>query len=299
MRLDRLLGITMALLMKRRVTAKELAARFEVSVRTIYRDIELINQSGIPVTSFSGSDGGFELMSGFFLTKQHFSLDDFSVIYNLLKGMEDVAGGQKFTSLVHKLSTIQPALLNRKRQENIIFDVSASEKEKEVIRPVLQAIDQSRRIDFGYTNAFGQLSERKIEPFHLLWERGIWYLEGYCLLRKDKRCFRVSRINNLKILEGTFSPRTEYNRPNYVQEMQGTQVHLRFDLKVQERVMEQFQGEFTRSGDFIDVQTIFYTRDYAISVILSYGSKVEIVSPDELKDDFIQQLEEIRKIYSH
>jgi predicted DNA-binding transcriptional regulator YafY len=298
MRLDRLLGITMALLMKKRVTARELASRFEVSVRTIYRDIELINQSGIPVTSFSGSDGGFELMSGFFLTKQHFSLDDFSVIYNLLKGMEGVAGGQKFTSLVHKLSAIQPALLNRKRQENIIFDLSASEKEKEVIHPVLQAIDQSKRIDFGYTNAFGQTSERKIEPFHLLWERGIWYLEGYCLLRKDKRCFRVSRIGNLKVLEETFSPRAEDNRPRYAQENQGTQVHLRFDLKVQERVMEQFQGEFTLCGDFIDVQTIFYSRDYAIPVILSYGSKVEIVSPDELKDDFIQQLEEIRKIYS-
>lgn len=92
MKLDRMLGITMELLAKRRVTATELAARFEVSIRTIYRDVDLINQAGIPVASFTGTDGGFELMNGFFLTKQHFSVDDFSVIYNLLKGMKGAMG---------------------------------------------------------------------------------------------------------------------------------------------------------------------------------------------------------------
>ncbi|WP_353625960.1 HTH domain-containing protein [Bacillus sp. JCM 19041] len=86
MKLARLLGITMELLTKRRVTATDLAARFEVSIRTIYRDIELINQAGVPVASFSGADGGFELMNGFFLTKQTFSLDDLLLIYSLLKG---------------------------------------------------------------------------------------------------------------------------------------------------------------------------------------------------------------------
>lgn len=81
MRLDRLLGITLELLAKKRVTAATLAAKFEVSVRTVYRDVELINQAGIPVASFTGADGGFELMDGFYLTRQHFSVDDLSVIY--------------------------------------------------------------------------------------------------------------------------------------------------------------------------------------------------------------------------
>ena len=76
MKLDRLLGITMELLTKR-VTATALAARYEVSVRTIYRDVDLINQAGIPIASYPGADGGFELMSGFYLTRQHFSVDDF------------------------------------------------------------------------------------------------------------------------------------------------------------------------------------------------------------------------------
>ncbi|MBD1379455.1 helix-turn-helix transcriptional regulator [Metabacillus arenae] len=295
MKLDRLLGITMALLTKKKVTASELASRFEVSIRTIYRDIELINQSGIPVSSFSGKDGGFKIMSGFFLTKQHFSIDDFSMIYNLLKGGEGAVGGTKFTSLINKLSTLQPALLNEERQDKMIFDISASKGEKEIVLPLLEAIDQSKRITCTYTNASGQVSERKIEPLNLLWERGIWYLDGYCLFRKDKRYFRVSRMADLEVSKEQFSPRAEYKRP--VQEQEGTNTHLRFDLTAQPRVFEQFPGEFTHHGDFIDVQTTFYSREYAVSVILSFGAKVEILSPDDLKKDLIEKINEIRKIY--
>lgn len=296
MKLDRLLGITMELMTKKRVTAKELASRFEVSVRTIYRDIDWINQSGIPVVSFSGADGGFELMSGYFLTKQHFSIDDFSIIYNLLKSVESTVSGPKFTNLINKLGSLQPALLNGERQDKIIFGISASEKEKEMVIPLMEAVDKSKRISLTYTNAGNQVSERKIEPLNLLWERGAWYLDGYCLSKKDKRYFRVSRIANLEVLEEPFIPKVEHKRP--VQEQkQGTNTHLRFDLTAQTRVFEQFPEEFIHHRDFIDVQTIFYSRDYAISVILSYGAKVKIISPDDLKDDLSQTINDIQKPY--
>ncbi|QQK75444.1 YafY family transcriptional regulator [Salicibibacter cibarius] len=296
MKLDRLLGITMELLTKKRVTATELASRFEVSIRTIYRDIELINQSGIPVASFSGTDGGFEIMDGFFLSKQHFSIDDFSVIYSLLEGMEGAVGGKTFTSLVNKLSSLQPALLDEGLQKKIVFDMSTSEAEKEVLPSLLAAIDQSRRIAFTYINASGQVSERKMEPLNLLWEKGTWYLDGYCLLRKDNRLFRCSRMTKLEVFDETFSPRSESKSPIHAPE-QGTNVHLRFDLTAQPRVFEQFPGEYIFHGDFVDVQTIFYSKEYALSVILSYGTMVEILSPDELKQDLIDKLKEIRKIY--
>jgi predicted DNA-binding transcriptional regulator YafY len=296
MKLDRLLGITMELMTKKRVTATELASRFEVSVRTIYRDIDSINQSGIPVVSFSGTDGGFELMSGFFLAKQHFSIDDFSMIYSLLQSADRAVDGPNFKSLINKLGTLQPALLNEKRQNKMIFDISASEDEKEIILPLMKAIDQSKRIFLNYTNAYGQVSERRIEPLNLLWARGVWYLDGYCLSRKDKRYFRVSRMANLEVLDEPFHPKAEYKRPVQEQE-QGINAHLRFDLTAQPRVFEQFPGEFTIQGDFIEVKTIFYSREYAVSVILSYGSKVEILSPDELKNDLIQEVNKIGKIY--
>ena len=201
-----MLGITMELLTKRRVTATELAVRFEVSIRTIYRDVDLINQSGIPVASFTGTDGGFELMNGFFLTKQHFSVDDFSVIYNLLKGMEGAMGGQS-TSLMHKLSSLQPALLNGGIHDKIIFDMSTSESEKAIVHQLLHAINRTRVIAFSYTSATGTSSQRNVEPIKLYWERGAWYLEGYCLSHQAKRFFRVSRITELEMLDDHYHPR--------------------------------------------------------------------------------------------
>lgn len=290
MRLDRLLGITMTLLTKKRVTATELASRYEVSVRTIYRDIDLISQSGIPVASFSGTDGGFELLSGYFLIKQHFTIEDFSMIYHLLKGVEGAVGGTKYTTLLNKLSTLQPALLNSERQDKITFDISASDEQKAIILPLLEAIDQLNRVVFTYTNASGQVSERKVEPLNLLWEQGSWYMDGYCLSRKDMRLFRVSRIDNLNVLEEYFHRRSEYKRPK---QEGGIDVHLRFDLTACPRVFEQFPGEFTNQGSFIDVQTIFYSSEYAVSVILSYGKKVEIISPDYLKDELLQQINHV------
>ncbi|GAB2539776.1 helix-turn-helix transcriptional regulator [Gracilibacillus alcaliphilus] len=296
MKLDRLLGITMELLTKKRVTATELASRFEVSIRTIYRDIELINQSGIPIASFSGTDGGFEIMKGFFLSKQHFSIDDFSVIYSLLEGMEGAVGGTTFTSLVNKLSSLQPALLDEGLKKKIVFDTSTSEEEKEVLPLLLEAIDQSRRVGFTYINAYGQVSERKIEPLNLLWEGGTWYLEGYCLLRKANRYFRISRITNLDLLEETFIPGAK-TISSIDKQAGGINVHLRFDLTAQPRVFEQFPGECTYYGNFVDVKTVFYSNEYALSVILSYGTKVEILSPDGLKQDLIEKINEIRKMY--
>lgn len=111
MRLDRLLGMTLELMAKQRVTAAQLADKFEVSARTVYRDIELIGQAGIPVVSFSGADGGFELAGGSFVTRQHFSVDDLTVVYSLLKAMEGAMGGA-VASPMRKPESLRPELAN-------------------------------------------------------------------------------------------------------------------------------------------------------------------------------------------
>lgn len=295
MKLDRMLGITMELLTRRRVTAAELAAKFEVSVRTIYRDVEMINQSGIPVASFTGADGGFELMNGYFLAKQHFSVDDLSVIYNLLKGMEGAMGGYS-AKLSSKLSSLQPALAHGGSPDKIIFDMSASASEKAIVHPLLEAIHRSRTVAFSYMDAAGAMSQRKAEPVKLYWERGTWYLEAYCLTRQAMRFFRISRMAGLNATDEAFIPRAEI-RASEEEEPQGMEVRLRFDLTAQPRVFEQFPGQCVYRDDHIEVNALFYSREYAVSAILSYGSKVRILSPDRLKDDLLKTIERIRKLY--
>ncbi|GBF75678.1 transcriptional regulator [Paenibacillus sp. 598K] len=295
-RLDRLLGITLELMAKKRVTATALADKFEVSVRTVYRDVELINQAGIPVASFTGADGGFELMNGFFLTRQYFSVDDLSVIYSLLKAMEETMGGA-VTPAMRKLASLHPGLADEGGQKAVLLGISVPEQERHIVEELFRAIRQSRVVQMAYTSASGSATERSLEPLNLLWEKGVWYLEAYCRRRGAKRYFRVSRIDRLQVLDETFAPRpiTDELEP---EDLQGIFAHLRFDLSVRIRVLEQFPGECTYQGNCIEVRTVFYKKEYALSVIVSYGTNVDIVSPDELQDDVITYIEAIRRHYA-
>lgn len=296
MRLDRLLGIALELMAKKRVTAAELAAKFEVSIRTVYRDVELINRAGIPVASFTGADGGFELMNGFFLTRQYFSVDDLSVIYTLLKAMEGAMGGAVAPAM-RKLASLNPLLANEGSHEAVILNISTLDFERDYVQELFRAVRQSRVVRLEYTSTSGTATERSVEPLNLLWEKGIWYLEGYCRSRQSKRYFRVSRITSLDVSEELFVPR-QISDESEQDEIQGIHAHLRFDLTVRTRVLEQFPGECVYQGDWIDVYTTFYKKEYALSVIASYGMNVEIVSPAELQDDVIAHIEAIRQHYA-
>ncbi|WP_020618265.1 helix-turn-helix transcriptional regulator [Paenibacillus daejeonensis] len=296
MKLDRLLAITMELMMRKRVKATDLAERFEVSVRTVYRDIETINQAGIPVASFTGAEGGFELMEGYFLTKQHFSLEDFSMIYQLLRQMDEAAGGSLVT-LRHKLGTLHPALAKGEAQERIVFDLSTREEDQAVIRPLYQAIRQRKRVAFAYKDAEGTESDRKVEPLRLYWERGIWYMEAYCMTRQALRLFRVSRLSQVLLTDESYTPRDELTL-THAETPEGLDVHLRFSLEAQTRVQDQFGEACEHHETHIDVHTVVYSREYALSVALSYGTKVIIMEPTALRAELLEHMREIAALYA-
>lgn len=296
MKLHRMLAITLELMAKKRVRASDLAKRFEVSTRTIYREIELINQAGIPVVSYTGADGGFELMDGFFLTKQQFTVQDFSVIYQLLQGVEG-AVGDKFTLLKDKLGSLHPKLSSSEAAHNLLLDASTSQADKAVVRDIYYAIQQKRMIAFTYQNAAGAITERQLEPYRLLWERGVWYVEGYCLTRSASRLFRISRMAALQVSDESFQPRAICIVDETLDKPLGIHAHLRFKKSAEPRVSEQFVDQCSYEGDYIDVQTVFYTEDYALSVVLSYGAKVVVLSPPELKEALLGKLQEIQGRY--
>ena len=290
MRLDRLLGIALELMAKKRVTAAELAEKFEVSVRTVYRDIELINQAGIPVVSYAGSEGGYELADGYFVTRQYFSVDDLSVIHSLLKAMEGAMGGT-VSSAMRKLSSLHPQLAG---EEAVVLGMSVPERDRHHVQELFKAIRQRHVVRLAYTDAAGTSSERSVEPMNLLWSKGVWYLEAYCRKQQAKRYFRVSRIDRLGVTEEVFVRRQLEEEPER-EEAQGIRAHLRFDLSVRMRVLEQFPGECTYHGDCIEVRTTFYRKEYALSVIAGYGTHVDIVSPDDLRDEVVAHLDSIRR----
>ncbi|WP_353625959.1 WYL domain-containing protein [Bacillus sp. JCM 19041] len=181
-------------------------------------------------------------------------------------------------------------------QKKVVMEIGASEEERGVIRNVLQAVQQKKRVEFSYTDALSHESFRKVEPLHLLWEKGVWYVECYCLQRLSMRTFRVSRMKNLELLEETFVPSTVALKHVY-EENEEIHALLRFDASAKQRVSEQFQEEWTQDGENIIVDTLFYTWGYAIAVVLSYGAVVEVVHPKELREKVMQEVVAVQQIY--
>ncbi|GAK13999.1 YafY family protein [Geomicrobium sp. JCM 19039] len=290
MKLERLLGITTMLMTKGRVTATTLADRFEVSVRTIYRDLDLINQSGIPIVSFPGTDGGYEIMDGFYLSKQHFSLEDMRTVYHLLQSFD----ASPFQAISEKLASVQPLLLTSDNH-SVIFSLSSSEEERTYIQKWTEAIHQMKQVSFTYTSGTGEVTTRTVEPRNLHFDYGTWYAEAFCLTRQADRLFRLSRMKSLVVLVTNFTPKPRESTPHSISP---TPLHLRFSQDVKQRVLEQFPEQTESCKDHLYVHTAYYHPTYALSIVLSYGSNVEVISPLSLRKEVLEEIKKITEIYN-
>ena len=215
MKIDRLLSIIVILLNKDNITAKELANRFEVSVRTIYRDIETINLAGIPIVSSQGRDGGFSILDNYRMSHQLLTLDDMTSIIIALKNIGNFSENENIDITIDKISNIVPK--DKKQEfdyhfnELIICDLPwgyrSNSKDKEKYRIIYEAIREERLVNIEYRDPYGKITERKIEPMSLVLKGLNWYVFSYCNSRNDYRFFRLSRIHKINILEKRFNRR--------------------------------------------------------------------------------------------
>ncbi|WP_141500454.1 helix-turn-helix transcriptional regulator [Paenibacillus luteus] len=299
MKLDRLLAITMTLLNQTRVSATSLAERFEVSLRTIYRDMESINQAGIPIVSFPGSDGGYEIMSGYRIDKQILSLDDFSSIFSALRGVRSVTDSTDFDGLLERIGAIMPNQA-RADQMNVDFDLTPTPNDKQKIVLIHQAIKDCQLVQIDYLDNKGTETERTIEPMGLFLKGYVWYLYGYCLMRSDIRVFRLSRMLQIRTMPERFS-RRNYSLQDVEQQFMGIAIFARvraellFDQELKTRVRDEFgSDEVVANADgTITVITFYSSMENAIRSILSYSSYVTVIEPP----DVIEELQlHIRKL---
>lgn len=293
MKLDRLLAITMTLLNQPRVSATELSQRFEVSLRTIYRDMDSINQAGIPIVSFPGSDGGYEIMSNFRIDKQILSLDDFSAIYTALRGARSATDNLNIDTLMEKLGALMPNQPASDMGKNVDLDFTPTPSDKEKIEPLHQAIKELHLAQFEYLDNKGTETERTMEPMGLFLKGYVWYVYGYCLTRKDIRVFRLSRIIHLRVLPDTF-----VRRPFSLQDVEQqfmsranfskVSIALKFSPEVKTRVRDEFGfDQITSNPDgSLSVTAHYSSVDRAVRDMLSYSSYVTILEPP----DFIEEM---------
>ncbi|MCF1617335.1 YafY family transcriptional regulator [Tetragenococcus koreensis] len=293
MKIDRLLGITMEMLAEKKVTAPELAEKYEVSTRTIYRDMEAISMAGIPVKVSTGINGGFEIMPGYFLTKQYFSLEELSLIYHFLKGMKKSSEVQSLETIVQKLEVLNTDLSDT---QEILFHSMASKTESGYLNALHQSIVNSESIHIEYVDSKMNITERNILVYHLIWESGNWYVEAYCQLRENKRYFKVSRIKSIQKTGIIVTDKPSFVEENHAKE-DGFYSQLLFKPSLQLLVEESFPNNWTQTEQGISVEVKFYDLEYAVSLILSFGENVKIIQPNFLKQHFLQTIKQIQSNY--
>lgn len=308
MKVDRLVSIIMLLLEKERVGAQELAEMFEVSPRTIYRDIDAINMAGIPVRSTSGVGGGFEIMQQYKLDKNVFSTSDLSAILMGLSNLSGVMRGDELVSALAKVKSFIPADRAKDievKANQICIDLSPWMGNRNIqpyFEMIKTALQESRLLSFEYIAHHGNKTTRTVEPYQLVLKSSHWYLQGYCHKRNDFRLFRLSRISNLKIQEETFEPR-DYQKPildsaGILKTMQ-TRIKIRIHKSVMDRMLDYCAYEdFSPDGDkHYIVDFPFIENEYYYDILLSFGDKCECLEP-HIRKEMKHKIQEIAALYA-
>ena len=212
MKLERMLSIITYLLTHPKVKAQVLAQKYEVSVRTIYRDIEAISAAGIPIVAYQGVEGGISIMEGYKLDKTVFTYDELLKIITGLRGLQSAAEDSKIKLLIDKILNVTHNDDCISTGNEIYIDLSAWNKNDQLaarIKDLKYAIREKRLIEFTYCSN-ETVTHRRVEPCIVVFKESNWYLYAYCLLRKNFRLFKLRRMTDLFVTDISFDKR-EFN----------------------------------------------------------------------------------------
>lgn len=310
MKIDRLLSIIVYLLNRDLVSARALAERFGVSVRTIQRDMDTIDLAGIPVVSVQGPNGGYGIMDAFKMDRRLVTLDDLYYIITALGSISVSLEDDRIAGTLEKMKGLVPSLSDdpfREREEKLYIDFSmlgGGPAQREVFRTVQSAVHTQRLLSFTYTSNRLETRRRTVEPMTVVFKWRSWYLFGYCTLRKDYRLFRISRIRNPEIMENRFRRREltfdDFSR-QYSPEKTGKllELTLKFSTEMVPLVEEFYNREdleYQSDGSIIAV-TRMPEDGWLYGYILSFGQYVEVLKPERLRDTIRRAAREIASIY--
>ena len=306
MKIDRLVSIIMILLEKERIGAQELAEMFEVSPRTIYRDIDTINMAGIPVCSAPGVGGGFEIMQKYKIDKNVFSTADLSAILMGLSNLSTMIRGDELVNALAKVKSFIPADRAKDielKTNQIYIDLSpwiGNRNIRAYFEIIKTALLESKLLSFEYADRHGNKTVRTAEPYQLVLKNSHWYMQGYCLKRNDFRLFKISRISNLQIQEELFTPR-DYQKPQleFTLETMQSKIKIRIHKSVMDRVLDFCDYEhFSPDGDeHYLVSFPFIENEYYYNILFSFGNKCECLEPLHIRTEMKRRIHDIAILY--
>lgn len=294
MAIDRLIGILSILLREEKATAAQLAERFEVSSRTIYRDVDRLCKAGIPLYSDQGRGGGLSLMEGYTLDWSLLTDKDRGAILAGLRSLDSVSGTNYYRLLMERL----PQAREASADDSVVIDLASWYGP--VLAPKLALLKDAcikhKIVRFTYCAPGGD-SGRTVEPNKLVFRWSSWYLYGWCRSREDWRLFKLTRMLDLQVSEDTCAPRPApdpITPPEQVYPA-SLQAAIRFAPAARWRLIDAYGAEsFTAEEDgTLLFQRGFPDKEELFRWLLSFQEDAELLKPEALRREYAVRLKKI------
>lgn len=313
-RIDRLTAILVQLQSKKVVKAQEIADRFDISLRTVYRDVRALEEGGVPIGAEAGT--GYFLLDGYHLPPVMFTQEEANALVlgaKLIEGQSDHSIEKNFSEAMLKIKSVLKSQekdeLEKLESQIMVRHIPKVESEdfpNNFLSTIQQALIDHSVLGFRYyANHSGSFSSREVEPLGLIFYGNHWHLLAYCQLRKAPRDFRVDRIVKLEKLDKSFDPDARKPFVEFMEDLvRGTdleEVEISVDSQIARFMGEQkyYQGFVSEElkGDRMHMKFLTPTLDYFSRWLLSYGNALEIVSPAALSDIILERIAELRDHY--
>lgn len=290
MKMERLIAMVMLLLERPSLKAAELAERFEVSPRTIYRDVESLTLAGLPIVTSRGPEGGIALMDTYKVGKKLFTPDEIAKLTASLKSYEQLTKNSQIKNTLVKLAS----LVTTETLAPIQFDLEMSQGNQS-LQPLIdlfeRAIRDQQLIRFEYRDRQGAMSQRHVESYRLAFKENSWYLQAYCLARQSFRIFKLARMSEVIPLNVRFS-----SRPFVAHDMSDMSwmttnlivAKLKISPQLKEKIVERFgAGQIKgRQGEDYLVDYPIADNEFGYDKLLAFGTKCEVLAPEKLRQHF-------------
>ena len=297
MQINRLFEIIYLLMNHGTMTAKQLAEHFEVSSRTIYRDIDTLSGAGIPIYACQGKGGGIRLLSDYILNKSLLSEQEQNEILFALESLHATNGSQNDQTL----SRIR-LLFQKQNIDWIDIDFShwsSSKKEREKFELLKAGILEHRLVSFVYFNAKGESKQRWVEPYKLYFKSGSWYLQGFCQMKKEFRLFKIFRMHQVVLLKDIFLPVDTIPPYDMGESTDTITLELLFCPQIAFRVYDEFDHEDIQknSDGSLSVCVTYPQGTWVYGYLLSFGEYLIVKEPQQVQEVLKQQAKKILQNY--
>lgn len=300
MKIDRLMAITIYLLNHGKTSAQKLAEIFEVSPRTIMRDMDTLDQAGIPIQSSYGVDGGYQIVDTFVMEKQLANSNDYDFIITALKGLSSAYPNKNIEQTLAKMN-----VLTKEQNNPISMDLSVAHENRQVneqMQLLEEAIKQKKMVQFQYTNNENQTKELQIEPVSVIYKWYNWYLIGYYEKYQDYCMFKLVRMESLIVTDKENTKEHRVSEIQLAEHNANDMVEIRFrgKSKVKVKCKEYLNGKIAKeyeNGDFEYCLTVPEQETFWYGVILSMGSDIKIIKPQSVIERILETCNQLKKEY--